>query len=428
MFLPATAFITANQQLAGTVQSSRGLFQGSILSPLLFSIFIDDLISSTNIHTPTLFFADDINIKSRNVTDGQKSLRECEQWAILNEMKWTISKCGIVGPQRGFTLDDTELPVCETYKYLGIPHAGNRVMWDRYLAIVLKKHDDMITALNDHAKLWSPIVRLAVWRTFIRPLIEYCLPITLAWIDRQPNHPGRKNLLSSFKKAMCFIGQNGSYRQLVEYLTGIGPLNTRLESLKCGLAYHLQNLSTTNPIHRLRDVAPTCTHDIIKDCFTHPWVIEAENLDTGELKPHPRIKLRIVMMNKRTLALETGYIGNLKSYILKEEGSLTDQSIKHQNDMAMKWRMNLLFLNRKCICGLRFHRGHIRDCGLIDDHPLVVSTRNTPKYLDQKEELHATAADKLHFNFNCMDFLINESKLTEFDIIANHLKVKLVFE
>ena len=343
-------------------------------------------------------------------------------------MKWTISKCGVVGPQTGFKLDSKPLPSCKTYKYLGIPHSAGRVLWDQYLSIVLEKHNNMLTALSDHAKLWSPVIRLSIWRTFTRPLIEYCLPITLHWLRQNPHSNGLKNLTNAFKKAMCFIVQHGKFRQITEFLTGIGPLTTRLESLQCGFAFHLQNLSPSNPLRQLQDYVPRSTHDVIQLCFDHPWLKEAEDLDFGDIIVDPKTKLGILLMNKRKMALETGYVGNLKSYIKKQEGSLTDQSLKTKSDHAMKWRMNLLFTNRKCSCGLRFHRGHIRDCGLIDDHPLVIATKATPKYITQSNELTDAATDSNRFNFNCLDFLLNESKLDEFELLVTHLKAKLNLE
>eukprot|EP00126_Sphaerothecum_destruens_P008199 Sdes_comp20123_c0_seq1m13167 len=67
---------------AEPINTERGLFQGSILSPLLFTIFINDL---TSILGPdALLFADDIVIKA---SCHRKAERLVKQWESSNECK-----------------------------------------------------------------------------------------------------------------------------------------------------------------------------------------------------------------------------------------------------------------------------------------------------------------------------------------------------
>ena len=76
-----------------------GIPQGSVLGPLLFLMFINDL--DLNIHNALLKFADDTKICSRicNSEDVQKlqeDLNTLQEWAHTWQMKFNIQKCKVM--------------------------------------------------------------------------------------------------------------------------------------------------------------------------------------------------------------------------------------------------------------------------------------------------------------------------------------------
>ncbi|KAJ9079491.1 hypothetical protein DSO57_1034849 [Entomophthora muscae] len=88
----AAVRLLSTDELTRFVPKERGLFQGSILSPLLFDIFIDGAalalmlafpINEIGYHT-ALFFANDIKIQHKDPPELQRGLDILSDWSRAN--------------------------------------------------------------------------------------------------------------------------------------------------------------------------------------------------------------------------------------------------------------------------------------------------------------------------------------------------------
>lgn len=128
LFTQSTFSVRVNQNLSRFCYRTRGLPQGSILAPMLFNIYIDDLATELcnelpSIHDlpPTAMFADDVAIHGRDKSDLKLAWNIATDWAVRNKLKINLKKCGVVGCDVLLTLSSQTVPIREYYKYLGVP-------------------------------------------------------------------------------------------------------------------------------------------------------------------------------------------------------------------------------------------------------------------------------------------------------------------
>ena len=117
LFLDCSSEIVINNAISSPIRRERGLFQGSILAPFLFDLFIDDLaeeLNSVELPNPlphALFFADDIKLHHREPWRLQAMLDICYHWCISNGMTINIEKSAVLSTSDLYlTIGTTPLP------------------------------------------------------------------------------------------------------------------------------------------------------------------------------------------------------------------------------------------------------------------------------------------------------------------------------
>ena len=130
-----TARVQIQDYLSPSFKINRGVMQGSKLGPVLFNVFINDLLNELDnspigaqlagLTISTLGFADDIVLIADNPKDLQQLLLICESWATRNRMSFNSDKCNVMvfnskTDNLHFHLAGHELSIVEKYKYLGI--------------------------------------------------------------------------------------------------------------------------------------------------------------------------------------------------------------------------------------------------------------------------------------------------------------------
>jgi endonuclease/exonuclease/phosphatase (EEP) superfamily protein YafD len=128
--------VRVNNQLTESFRYERGVRQGCPTSPLLFNIYINDIldeiiplrVEGIEQGLRGLMFADDTVIMAENHTDLSVKLESINRWMNDNAMEVNPSKCGIMEiqlspdqvPIEPLLFNGEEIPKVDKYVYLGI--------------------------------------------------------------------------------------------------------------------------------------------------------------------------------------------------------------------------------------------------------------------------------------------------------------------
>ena len=183
LFSNRTFCTRINELLSSVVNMISGVIQGSVIGPLMFLIYINDLIALlARYNIKVKLFADDVKlyVKVVNAVDAavlHEALAALVSWADEWQLSVSVNKCGVlcIGKDHiveQFSINNTTLPIVTSYPDLGITITSDLSPSSHIDRIVLKAHQ---RANIIHRCFVSRNVDLLVraFITYVRPLLEY---------------------------------------------------------------------------------------------------------------------------------------------------------------------------------------------------------------------------------------------------------------
>lgn len=142
-------FVKVNGVKSSLEEILFGVPQGSILGPLLFLIFINDLPDATSLYVK--LFADDTFLCAQNQniqmlqSEVNNELYKVAQWLSSNKLTLNIkkSKYMIISnkrniPKLSININQSHLEECNEYKYLGVI-IDKKLNWDKHIEHITQK-------------------------------------------------------------------------------------------------------------------------------------------------------------------------------------------------------------------------------------------------------------------------------------------------
>lgn len=164
---------------------SSGVPQGSVLGPLLFLIYINDL--PTHVSSSIGLFADDCVIYREITNDSdihslQSDLDSISRWCDSWNMKLNINKCKSMRVSHqmntchSYNISGVVLDSVLSYKYLGV-HITNNLSWDTHIQYVINNANRMLGYLKRNFSLASTSLKLLLYKSLVRSKLEYAAAI-----------------------------------------------------------------------------------------------------------------------------------------------------------------------------------------------------------------------------------------------------------
>lgn len=199
--------------LSEEVRVTSGVPQGSVLGPLLFLAYVNDIWR--NIESNIRLFADDCIIY-RKITDRedieklQKDLNRLGEWAVENEMKINPDKSRAVSFTKAkvterprYFFGEQVIPEAGSFKYLGII-IRNDLNWADHVNYTLRKAWKALHFVMRILKKGNNNTKRLAYTALVRPVLEYG---AVCW---DPYREGQVSALNRVQKRAAKFANNNN--------------------------------------------------------------------------------------------------------------------------------------------------------------------------------------------------------------------------
>ena len=179
-------FVQVRQASSSYLPVISGVPQGSVLGPLLFLIYINDLPQAVS-HSTIYLFADDtkffLDVSQSNTIDLQHDLNAVTEWCKTWKISLNLNKCSymryssistpsITSP---YVIEHQPIPEQQTIRDLGITITSNLSFHDHYKNICSKAYGSLnLIRRTFHMQSTSIVTKRNLYVTLVRSKLTYC--------------------------------------------------------------------------------------------------------------------------------------------------------------------------------------------------------------------------------------------------------------
>lgn len=240
-------FVVFNDHHSERLSVGSGVPQGSVLGPLLFLLFINDVLHG--IPVKVRLYADDCVLYSEieNAADQEllnNALGQVVAWCKAWQMSINFQKTVFMTITRKkhklkypYATNDIFLSEVTHYKYLGL-WITNDLTWTKHLEYVVANANRKLFFLRRALRLSTPSVRLLAYKSVILPILDYACVI---WDPFTKTNITKMEMVQ--RKAVRFIYNSFGRTSVTELLmkANLPPLTQRNRVSRLKFLFQLIN-------------------------------------------------------------------------------------------------------------------------------------------------------------------------------------------
>ena len=179
--------VLANGVLSTTQTITQGVPQGSVLGPLLYIVYANDLIKTIK-HCKVALYADDTVLFTANdrfetsVRLMQQDINALSGWCCSNGIKANTDKTKVMVfgspnclkgvPDFNLVFEDTPLHQVQSYKYLGMT-LDNQLNYNLHVTKVIASVSGKLKQFHRMRSFLNTRAALLVYKSMMLPILEY---------------------------------------------------------------------------------------------------------------------------------------------------------------------------------------------------------------------------------------------------------------
>ena len=306
-------------QLSNEIRVTSGVPQGSVLGPLLFLIYINDLPDCTS-HSTSRLYADDCllykSIKThQDCNKLQEDLVRLQQWESTWKMEFHPAKCQVLrvtnkrNPIDGqYNIHGHPLENVSSAKYLGV-HIDKNLNFNSHVDATVKKANSVCAFLRRNFKHCNRRIKEATYVTYIRPMVEHA---ATAWDPHTQKNVNKIEMVQR-RSARYVLGDYQQTSSVAAMLTQLQwpSLACRRTQSRLVMMYrirfdlvdidwrqHLRQATSFTRGHGSRFITPKCTNQVHSQSFFPRTVKDWNNLPRDPADA-PSLETFKVMLRER---------------------------------------------------------------------------------------------------------------------------------